>query len=109
MFGLLSLVITAGTLTAFAPSYELFLVGIWCCGFASIGYGTVMYCWMMELLSGLEKTIFGCTPHLNFAFWGLFVALVAFVVPDWRHMELLFSVPLLVLFSTFWVLPESQR
>jgi hypothetical protein len=24
---------------------------------------------MMELLTAREKTIFGCAPHFNFAFW----------------------------------------
>ena len=29
-----------------------FSSGIWFCGFASLGYGTVMYVWMMEHVSG---------------------------------------------------------
>ena len=72
-------------------------------------YGTVMYCWMMELLAGRWKTFFGCVPHLNFALWGLGTALAAYLVPDWHRMELLFSLPLVVLFSTYWMLPESPR
>jgi hypothetical protein len=27
--------------------------GIWICGFSSLGYGTVMYVWMMEHVSGI--------------------------------------------------------
>lgn len=74
MMIMLTFVIICGSLTAFAPIYELFLVGIWTCGFSAIGLGTVMYVWVMEILSGKEKTIFGALPHLNFAFWGLAVA-----------------------------------
>ena len=65
------LTVIVGTMSAFSPYYELFLVGIWFCGFAVIGFGTVAYCWMMELLTGREKTIFGCAPHFNFAFWSV--------------------------------------
>ena len=109
MLCMLTINVLAGTATAFAPSYPLFLLGIWFCGFAAIGFGTVMYCWMMELLSGKYKTIFGCLPHLNFAFWGLIVAGIAYILPDWRSMQLVFSAPLVILYTVYLVLPESPR
>ena len=59
--------------------------------------------------SGREKTIFGALPHLNFAFWGLAVAGIAYLIPNWHQMELVFSVPLVGLYVTYWVLPESPR
>ena len=58
---------------------------------------------------GKEKTIFGAAPHLNYAFWGLSVAIIAYFIPNWHIMELLFSLPLVVLYVTYWVLPESPR
>ena len=106
---MLTSIITFGTLTSFAPNYPLFLLGIWINGFSGIGFGTVMYCWMMEIVSGKEKTIFGCTPHLNYAFWGFAVAIIAYLVPDWHKMELIFSLPLIALYATYWILPESPR
>ena len=68
-----------------------------------------MYCWMMEILSGKEKTIFGVAPHLNFAFWGFAVAVIAYLVPDWQKMALIFSLPLIILYAVHWILPESPR
>ena len=109
MMILLTMNIVCGILTAFSPSYEWFLLGIWCNNFSALGFGTVMYCWMMEILAGKEKTIFGCTPHFNYAFWGLAVAVIAYFVPDWHKMELIFSIPLLLLYVTYWILPESPR
>ena len=106
---MLTTTIIAGACTAFAPSYEWFLLGIFCCGFSSIGAGTVLYCWTMEILSGKEKTIFGAAPHLNFAFWGFSVAIIAYLIPNWHQMELVFSLPLVILYLTYWVLPESPR
>uniref|UniRef100_A0A0K2UKU6 Major facilitator superfamily (MFS) profile domain-containing protein n=1 Tax=Lepeophtheirus salmonis TaxID=72036 RepID=A0A0K2UKU6_LEPSM len=64
---------------------------------------------MMEIVSGNAKTILGCAPHFNYAFWGLSVAMIAYLVPDWRKMQLIFSVPLVVLLSMYWILPESPR
>ena len=34
---------------------------------------------------------------------------VAYLVPDWHQMELLFSLPLIALLSTYFILPESPR
>jgi len=113
---LLTIVILANIITYASPNYFVFLFGVWASGFAAIGFGTVMYCWMMELLAGklknlkllfklfVEKkrikytiliigkwkTVFGCLPHINFAFWGLVVALVAYLVPNWKYMEIIF-------------------
>ena len=143
MMGLVFMVTISGTISAFSPSYELFLCCIYLCGFSAIGFGTVsfswhfkqrkynltlimwrhthsvvcnmflfaqvMYCWMIEILSGREKTIFGVAPHLNFAVWGLGVALIAYIMPEWRHMQLVFSLPLLLLVALYWYLPESPR
>ena len=55
------------------------------------------------------QTIFGVVPHLNFAIYGLVVCGVAYLVPDWRHMQLVFNVPLVLLLSVYWVIPESPR
>ena len=55
------------------------------------------------------KTIFGCMPHVNFAFWGLVTAAIAYCVPDWHKMQLIFSVPMLALLVSYWILPESPR
>lgn len=42
MMLLLTAAIISGLITAFAPSYPIFLVGTFGCGFSSIGFGTVM-------------------------------------------------------------------
>ena len=109
MLSLMVVVVVVGTLSSFAPNYPLFLTAVYINGFSSLGLGTVMYCWMMELLAGKAKTIFGVVPHLNFAVYGLVVCGVAYVVPDWRHMQLVFNIPLVLLLSVYWILPESPR
>ena len=34
---------------------------------------------------------------------------IAYLIPNWHQMELVFSVPLVGLYVTYWVLPESPR
>ena len=64
MMLMLSLTIFSGLFAAFAPNFVCFLAGVSGCGFATIGYGTIKYCWMMELISGNVKTVFGCMPQV---------------------------------------------
>jgi len=109
MLALLLTTILVGTLSSFSPNYPAFLVGIFVCGFSSLGYGTVMYVWMMEHVGGKYKTILGAAPHYNFGFWGLMTAVFAYLLPNWRHLQLLFSLPLIVLVFAYWYLPESSR
>ena len=84
MLSLLLLTVVVGTASSFSPNYPLFLVGIFICGFSSLGYGTVMYVWMMEHVGGKYKTILGAAPHYNFGFWGLMTAVFAYALPHWR-------------------------
>eukprot|EP00090_Calanus_glacialis_P000129 TRINITY_DN10082_c0_g1_i1.p1 TRINITY_DN10082_c0_g1~~TRINITY_DN10082_c0_g1_i1.p1 ORF type:complete len:591 (-),score=101.96 TRINITY_DN10082_c0_g1_i1:22-1794(-) len=109
MLGLLLLTVLVGTLSSFSPNYPCFLAGNFVCGFSTLGYGTVMYVWMMEHVGGKYKTILGAAPHYNFGFWGLMTAVFAYLIPHWRHLQLLFSAPLIVLVGGFWYLPESAR
>ena len=46
---------------------------------------------------------------MNYAFWGFGVGIIAYLIPDWHQMELVFSVPLIALYMTYWILPESPR
>jgi len=106
---LLTAIILSGFANRFAPNYPAFLIGVFLCAFMSLAYGTVMYVWMMEHCDGKIKTVLGACPHYNFGFWGLMTALIAYLVPDWRDMQLIFSVPLVLLYSAYWVFPESSR
>ena len=64
---------------------------------------------MMEHVGGKYKTILGAAPHYNFGFWGLMTAVLAYLIPDWRHLQLLFSLPLIVLVAAYPLIPESAR
>ena len=67
MMILLVINVIFGVISAVSPYYELFLACAFVCGFASVGFGTVIFCWMTEILNGKEKTIFGSAGNLNLA------------------------------------------
>jgi len=109
MLLLLFMSVISGTLSSFSPNYTAFLVSVFFTGFSSLGYGTVMYVWMMEHVSGRHKTILGACPHYCFGFWGLMTALISYLHPSWRDLQLIFSVPCIVLAGAYFLLPESPR
>ena len=109
MLTLITLNSIFGIAGSFSPNYLVFLVLMCLCGVTSFGFGTVMYCWMIELIGGFPKTIFGILPHFAYATYGLVVALVAYIFPDWHQMELIFSVPLMSYLFLYFILPESPR
>ena len=59
----------------------------------------------MPIRTNLKKLIF-----LNEIFSrGLVVAGTAYFIPDWHQMQLVFSVPLVILLGIYWIIPESPR
>eukprot|EP00088_Acartia_fossae_P014886 TRINITY_DN18038_c0_g1_i1.p1 TRINITY_DN18038_c0_g1~~TRINITY_DN18038_c0_g1_i1.p1 ORF type:complete len:399 (-),score=52.45 TRINITY_DN18038_c0_g1_i1:31-1227(-) len=109
MLCLLLLTVVAGTISSFTPNYPAFLITVWICGFSSIGYGTVMYVWMMEHIAGKYKTILGAFPHFCFGFWGLMTCLICYLRPNWRDLQLIFSLPCILLVAAYFYFPESAR
>lgn len=98
---------TFGTLSAFSTTVEWFMVTRFlqgCCH--SVG---IVFCWTVELVGGKWQTIIGMS---NWGPWvlGIFLtAAVSAVAPDWRHYQLITSVPVYVTVIFYCILPESPR
>ncbi len=69
------------------------------------GLQTISFVLILELYSIEYRTAAGCGFEI---FWGLgvlWLALVAYVFPNWRHMQLAISLPsLLAICYTWWVM-----
>ena len=64
---------------------------------------------LLNLFNHAQWFRFCCIENLLLIHSGLLVAGIAYLVPDWHEMQLIFSLPLLLLLGTYWVLPESPR
>ncbi|PVD18674.1 hypothetical protein C0Q70_21224 [Pomacea canaliculata] len=96
-----------GCALAFVNSYILFAVLRFVIGMLNNGIGLTSYVLMTETFPTCHRT----TMSIAFqVFWSLGIMTVSglgFLVRNWRHLELLLSLPSVLLIGFFWLLPES--
>lgn len=63
----------------------------------------------MEIIGVKWRTTVGIIYQIPFNLGHLLLALIGFLVRDWRHMQLCVSVPSILLISYYWIMPESPR
>ncbi|XP_038051000.1 organic cation transporter protein-like [Patiria miniata] len=98
-----------GIVAAFVWNYPGFVTLWFLIGMFSQAYNQVQFVIVMELFPPECRTLMG---SLNNMFWGLGVITltpIAYLLKDWRHMQLAISVPCLVAIPLWFVLDDSVR
>ncbi|KAL8589119.1 hypothetical protein ACOMHN_017282 [Nucella lapillus] len=96
-----------GTATAFVQSYTTFNILRFIIGMLNIGVGLCSFVLMMETFPAHRRTVVSIAFQ---GFWALGVMTVAafgYLLRDWRHLELLLSLPNVLAVPGWWLLPES--
>ncbi|XP_016975981.1 organic cation transporter protein isoform X2 [Drosophila rhopaloa] len=98
-----------GGILAFSTSVAMFMSLRVIIGFASMTVTVVSFVLVVELVSGKWRTVIGILNILPVAISYVLSAGLAYLIRDWRHLQLAISFPWLIMLSIWFWLPESPR
>ncbi|KAH9489646.1 hypothetical protein Btru_045564 [Bulinus truncatus] len=103
------LLLMAGTVASFAPNIYVFLPTYFCQGAAHTGAFLVAYTLATELVGPKYRVVAGFVNQCFYSIGFMTLAGIAYLIRDWRYLEMAITFPV-VLFSLYWwFLPESIR
>ncbi|WAR02642.1 ORCT-like protein [Mya arenaria] len=95
--------------TAFAPWYSVFVALRFAQGVLMQGLQTSTYTLAMELFLPQHRSYAGAVLE---CFWGLAVMavpLLAYLIPNWRHLQVVIALPSILALPYICLMPESLR
>ncbi|XP_072021441.1 organic cation transporter protein-like [Amphiura filiformis] len=103
------LFLVAGIATAFAPNFTVFIVLRFFVGAAALGTFISAFTLGTEFVGPSKRTITGIGMQLFFTAGFLVLALLAFLIRDWFVLQLVISVPIVLIFPLAFIIVESPR
>lgn len=98
-----------GSATAFMPTIQGYIALRFLTGLVNIGIFLVGFVWCIETVGGKWQTIVGIGFEAPWVVAWFLTALVAHLFPDWRHFQLVTSIPMILCGLGYWFLPESPK
>ncbi|ELW65074.1 Solute carrier family 22 member 11 [Tupaia chinensis] len=102
-------VAVSGTVTIFAPNFVIYCGLRFASAFGLAGFIMASVTLVMEWIATRRRTVAMTILGCIFGTGQLVLAGLAFVLRDWRALQLAVSVPFFVFFLIFWWMAESAR
>ncbi|XP_066267297.1 organic cation transporter protein-like [Branchiostoma lanceolatum] len=99
----------SGIVNAFLPNYAAWLLFRFLVGFTSNGSYVVAFSYVMEIVGATRRTICGIFVQMWFAGGIMLLSLLAYFIRDWQMLQLIMTLPTLIVIGYWWFLPESPR
>nr|CAD7453463.1 unnamed protein product [Timema tahoe] len=109
LMGSLVLQICIALSMTFCPWFEVYVALRFCLGFISVGVVFSGFVLCMELVGGKWRTISGVSYLFPVPLSYIAIAGIAYYVRGWKNLQLAITLPSLLLFGLWWILPESPR
>ena len=93
MFVTMFIAAVSTLVSAFSPSYTFFLVTRVFSGFGTLGTFVTMCILAVEITSASHKSLVGNLVHILWAPGQMLMALLAYLIRDWRTLHIAVSVP----------------
>ncbi|XP_070568252.1 organic cation transporter protein-like [Ptychodera flava] len=98
-----------GVAASFSPNYIALSVLRLLAGFWGIGLWIGGFVYVTELVGPSKRVLVGMINSASFAVGYLLMVLLAYFIREWWLLQLTISLPAILLFTYWWVLPESPR
>ncbi|XP_076371650.1 organic cation transporter protein-like [Tachypleus tridentatus] len=103
------IVVTSGLGTAFSSSFAMFTALRFLVALGSAGLLTTGFVVLVEVVGPKHRTIFGIAIQFGWAAGYTILPGIAWLLPNWSHIQMAISIPCIGFFSLWWILPESPR
>jgi len=103
------MLLVSGVIASFAPSIYVFLPVYFMQGAAKTGAYLVAFILSTELVGPSYRVIAGFVSHLCYSMGYISLAILGYLVRDWRWLEITITLPVLSFVILYWYLPESVR
>lgn len=98
-----------GVLAAFAPEYISFTFARLIVGATTSGVFLVAYVIAMEMVGPSKRLLAGVVCQMFFSTGYMLTALFAYLIDDWRQLQLALTLPGILFMCYWWFIPESGR
>eukprot|EP00058_Branchiostoma_floridae_P001200 XP_002586688.1 hypothetical protein BRAFLDRAFT_131128 [Branchiostoma floridae] len=105
----LVLQIIFGVATAFAPDLTTFIIFRLIVGAACLGSFLPAYVAVTEMVGTDKRTLVATWCQISFAFGLMIMALLAYLLRSWRHLQLTISLINIPMLPLWWFMIESPR
>ncbi|XP_070567165.1 organic cation transporter protein-like [Ptychodera flava] len=115
-FGRRTLIVACGiifsiceVIASFSPNYIVFCVLRFLVGFWGAGVWLGCFVYVTELVGPSKRVLVGMINAASFGVGYLLMVLLAYFIREWWLLQLIVSLPAILLFTYWWLLPESPR
>ncbi|PSN42448.1 hypothetical protein C0J52_15942 [Blattella germanica] len=108
-FIILFLEVNLSILTAFSPNYVIYTILRTINGLFFPAIYQIPFILALELMGPRYRTFAGMVICMFFAMGLSLLALLGYLLRNWYTLSLATSVPFVLLFSYYWIIPESPR
>ena len=95
--------------TAGAGSYAAFVTLRFFTAVSGAGVFGCMFILVMEVVGPRWRALAGLVYQIPFSFGFMSLSAAAYLVRDWRYLQLVISAPSVLMLGFWWVVPESPR
>jgi len=97
----------AMTATSFAPNFLTFCALRFVTGIGGMGQFLITYVWGVEATGKKFRVPIGVMYQVLFSTGSCFMGLLAYLVRDWKTLQLIAGIPMFIPLFLYWVVPES--